>query len=79
MNAEDRPERKRVTGVLVERNDGGGMSPPDARVSHPIFFDVGSLLARIVEKLRNHEKVTVTVFPPDDAITGETHEVHLSD
>lgn len=79
MNAENSPERKRVTGVLVERNDGSGMSPPDARVSRPRFFDVGSLLARIVERLRNHEKITVTVFPSDDEIIGETHEVHLGE
>jgi hypothetical protein len=79
MNAEDRPSRKRVTGVLVEQNDGSGMSPPDARVSHPKFFDVGSLLARISERLRNHEKVSVTVFPSDDETAGETHEVHLGE
>ena len=78
MKAEDRAGRSVVTGALTEYHDGK-MSPPDARVSHRRFYDVGSLIDGIIERLKRREKVTVTLYPRDSEATGEKHDVHLSD
>ena len=69
---------EKVTGVLVDKNESGS-APPDARVSHPRFYDVNALFAGILERLQRHKKVDVVLSPTSDELVQEKHEVFKSD